>query len=126
MPPDRPWTLNTRGLLILLGLAACRHPVNTIPAPASPTDPIEHYALEIPDALEIKAVSFQATAFSDISGGANMTVTQVGGRAFLEVYAVHRQTGEQYLLIYEDVDHRKTPVRIIRFHPVSDARLLTP
>jgi hypothetical protein len=112
-------------ILIMLGAAAC-HPVNTIPPPPSPSDPVKHYDLEIPDALEIKSVAFDATAFSDVSGGGNWTSTQVGGRAFLKVYAVHRQTGEQYLLIYEDIVHRKSPVQVIRFRPVPDTRVLSP
>jgi hypothetical protein len=119
------WTFPLPVTLLLIGGAAC-HPVNTIPPPPSPSDPITHYDLEIPDALEVKSVSFDATAFSDVSGGGNWTSTQVGGRAFLKVYAVHRQTGEQYLLIYEDIAHRKTPVQVIRFRPVPDARVLTP
>jgi hypothetical protein len=55
-------------LLVLSGSVAC-HPVNTMPPPPSPSDPVKHYDLEIPDALEIKAVSFDATAFSEVSGG---------------------------------------------------------
>ena len=112
-------------LLVLSGSVAC-HPVHTMPPPPSPSDPVKHYDLEIPDALEIKAVSFDATAFSDVSGAGNVTSTQIGGRAFLKVYAVHRQTGEQYLLIYEDIAHRKTPIQVIRFKPVPDARVLAP
>src|SRR2546422_5819153 len=70
-------------LLVLSGSVAC-HPVNTMPPPPSPSDPVKHYDLEIPDALEIKAVSFDATAFSDVSGAGNVTSTQIGGRAFLK------------------------------------------
>lgn len=112
-------------ILVLAGAVAC-HPVNTIPPPPSPSDPVRHYDLEIPEALEIKAVSFDATAFSEVSGAGNVTSTQIGGRAFLKVYAVHRQTGDQYLLIYEDIEHRKTPIQVIRFRPVSDSRVLSP
>jgi hypothetical protein len=113
-------------VVLILGAAAACHPVNTIPPPPSPTDPVKHYDLDIPEALEIKAVTFDATAFSDVSGSGNVTSTQMGGRAFLKVYAVHRQTGEQYLLIYEDIAHRKTPVQVIRFRPVPDSRVLSP
>jgi hypothetical protein len=112
-------------ILVLTWTVAC-HPVNTLPPPPSPSDPVKHYDLEIPEALEIKAVSFDATAFSDVSGAGNVTSTQIGGRAFLKVYAVHRQTGEQYLLIYEDIAHRKTPIQVIRFRPVPDSRVLAP
>ena len=112
-------------VLVLAGAVAC-HPVNTIPPAPSPSDPVRHYDLEIPEALEIKSVSFDATAFSEVSGAGNVTSTQIGGRAFLKVYAVHRQTGEQYLLIYEDIAHRRTPIQVIRFRPVPDSRLLVP
>src|SRR2546425_4771721 len=37
-------------LLVLSGSVAC-HPVNTMPPPPSPSDPVKHYDLEIPDAL---------------------------------------------------------------------------
>ena len=67
-----------------------------------------------------------AMSFSDVSGSGNVTYTQVGGRAFLKVYAVHRETGDQYLLIYEDIKRRKTPVQVIRFQPVPGSRLLSP
>jgi hypothetical protein len=70
-------------------------------------------------------VTFDATASADVSGGATGTSTEMGGRAFLKVYAVHRRTGEQYLLVYEDIEHRKTPVQFIRFRPVPDSGVLS-
>jgi len=42
------------------------------------------------------------------------------------VSAVHRQTGEQYLLIYEDLAQRRTPVQVIRFRSVADSGVLSP
>jgi hypothetical protein len=112
-------------ILFLLGSTACHHTINTLPAPLKPNDPVTHYELEIPDALEVKAVSFDATTFGDVTGTAGVGVdTKVGGRAFLKVYAVHRQTGDQYLLLYEDIVRRKTPVQVVRFRPVSDTRVL--
>jgi hypothetical protein len=112
--------------VVLLAAAACHTTLNTMPAPLTPDDPVTHYQLEIPDALEVKAVSFDATAFGDVRGGEFGVGTRVGGRAFLKVFAVHRQTGDQYLLIYEDIVHRKTPVQVIRFRPVPDTRVLSP
>ena len=47
-----------------------------------------------------------------------------GGRAFLQVHAIHRDTGEQYVLLYEDIANRKQPVQVIRFRPTSDATIL--
>ena len=98
----------------LLTGVACS-PVNTVPAPVSPTAAIQHYDLEIPADLEIKSVDFSATTFSDVSGAGGSTSSAVGGRAFVKVYAVHRTTGEQYLLLYEDIEHRRRPVQVIRY-----------
>jgi len=39
----------------------------------------------------------------------------------VRVYAVHKTTGEQFLLLYEDITRRKRPVQIIRFVPGTDA-----
>lgn len=108
----------------LLG-AACA-PINTVPEPLAPTDPVQHYDLEVPASLEIRSVDFDAALFSDVSGGSELVGTQVGGRGFLKVYAVHRQTGEQYLLIYENIRERKQPVQVIRFRGVADESLLAP
>jgi hypothetical protein len=90
-------------------------PVNTVPEPVSPSAAIQHYDLEIPVDLEIKSVDFSATTFSDVSGSGGSTSSAVGGRAFVKVYAVHRSTGEQNLLLYEDIARRKQPVQVIRF-----------
>jgi hypothetical protein len=103
----------------LLTGVACS-PVNTVPEPVSPTAAIQHYDLEIPADLEIKSVDFSATTFSDVSGSGGSTSSSVGGRAFVKVYAVHRTTGEQYLLLYEDIAHRKQPVQVIRFVRAPD------
>jgi hypothetical protein len=114
-------------VVVFVAAAACHiPPVNTVPAPLAPDDPVTHYEIEIPDALEVKAVSFDATTFGDVAGNEFGVGTQVGGRAFLKVYAVHRKTGDQYFLIYEDIVNRKTPVQVIRFRPVPDSRMFPP
>jgi hypothetical protein len=105
--------------LILASGVACA-PVNTVPEPVSPTAAIQYYDLEIPPDLEIRAVDFSATTFSAVSGAGGSTSSKVGGRAFVKVYAVRRTTGEQFLLLYEDIEHRKRPVRVIRFVPGRD------
>lgn len=113
----------SRSVFILpaaVAAVACS-PVNTVPAPVSPTAAIQHYDLEVPADLEIKAVDFSATTFSDVSGSGGATTSAVGGRAFVKVYAVHRTTGEQFLLLYEDIEHRKRPVQVIRFIPDPDS-----
>ena len=103
----------------LVSAVACS-PVNTVPEPVSPSAAIQYYDLEVPADLEIKAVDFSATTFSDVSGAGGTTSSSVGGRAFVKVYAVHRTTGEQFLLLYEDIARRKRPVQVIRFLRVPD------
>lgn len=66
--------------------------------------------------LEIKAVDFAASAFSDVQGPSGGPMqSSVGGRAFVKVYAERRTTGEQFLLLYEDIARRRQPIQIIRF-----------
>jgi len=60
-------------------------------------------------------VDFCATTFSDVSGSGGSMSSSVGGRAFVKVYAAHRTTGEQFLLLYEDIERRKRPVQVTRF-----------
>jgi hypothetical protein len=107
-------------LLPALGAAIACNPVNTIPAPVSPASAIQYYDLEVPADLGVKSVDFSATTFSDVSGAGGTTSSAVGGRAFVKVYAVHRMTGNQFLLLYEDIEHRRRPVQIIRFVPGPD------
>ena len=102
-------------------LAGCT--VNTVPEPVSPAAAIQYYDLDVPADLEIKSVDFSATTFSDVSGYGGSTSSSVGGRAFVKVYAVRRKNGEQFLLLYEDIVHRKRPVQIIRFRSAASMAL---
>ena len=108
-------------LMAVAAEAACVKPVNTVPAPVSPTAQVQYYDLELPSDLEVKAVDFTATTFANVSGEPEGAVgSTVSGRAFVKVYAVHRTSGEQFLLLYEDITRRRRPVQIIRFIPGSD------
>ena len=98
---------------ILVAGAACM-PINTLPNPVTPDAPVQRVDLEIPADLEVRGADFSATAFSKASGNEVMT-SNVVGRAFMTVFAVHRTTGEQFLLLYEDIVRRKEPVYVIRF-----------
>ena len=100
--------------LLVAGAACACAPSNTLPRPVSPTAPVQHFNLEIPPDLEIKGADFSATALSDGSGG-ELVPSNVSGRAFLIIFAVHRTTGEQFLLLYEDIVRRKQPVYVVRF-----------
>jgi hypothetical protein len=109
----RPW-LPMLVVPLLATVLGC-HPVNTVPEHVSPKSAVQYYDLEVPPDLEIKAVDFSATTFSEVSGSSGITSSSVGGRAFVKVYGVHRKTGEQFLLLYEDIANRKRPVQVIRF-----------
>jgi hypothetical protein len=101
-------------------VAACTQsipPTNTVPVPVSATAVSQYYDLEVPPDLEIKSVDFSATTFTEVSGDRKSTSSAIGGRAFVKVYAVHRTTGEHFLLLYEDVANRRLPVQVIRFVP---------
>lgn len=108
---------------LALALAACG-PTNTVPRPVAPSDPIQHYDLRIPESLQVQSIEFAATTFSEVSGYGGTTGSEVGGRAFIQVHAVHRDTRDQYLLLYEDIANRKQPVQVIRLQPVPDTTIL--
>ena len=95
---------------------------NTLPSYAGPDDPIERLSLWIPEDLQVRNVDFDASIYTDAADGSETDQTDVGGRAFIKVHAVHKKTGEEYLLIYENIDQRPRPIQIIRFepHPAGD------
>jgi hypothetical protein len=100
-------------LLILLAAGSGCTPAYTVPERVAPTDPVREFDLEVPPGLEIRNVDFSAMEYATDSDGP--FAGAIGGRAFLKVYAVDRQTTESVLLIYEDIARRKRPVQIIRF-----------
>src|SRR2546425_9593836 len=117
----QPWLqIGVLGTLAVVMLGACPKTINTLPPTVTPADPVQHYSLRVPDSLEIKAVDFDASLYPNVSGGGNLGVdTKLGGRAFVKVYAVHRKTGETYLLVFEDIARRRDPVLVIRFESSS-------
>ena len=110
-------------LVLVCCVTGCQT-INTVPDPVAPTAAIQYYDLDVPPDLEIRAVDFSATTFSEVAGTGGATSSSVGGRAFVKVYGVRRKTGEQFLLLYEDIVHRKQPVQIIRFRPAPGVTLL--
>ena len=112
--------MRNRSSVLVISMASavgCLNPVNTVPEPVSPAAAVQYHDLEVPRDLEIRSVDFGATTFSEVSGADGSTSSAVGGRAFVKAYAVHRTTGEHYLLLYEDVARRRRPVHVIRFVP---------
>lgn len=114
-----PWNwlrFCSAGALLVLG--ACSRTVNTLPPLVRPDAQVREITLDLPAGLEIRSVDYNATMFSDVSGTSGefgITSSSVGGRAFVKVYAVEQSTGQQVLLLYENVAQRAQPVQIIRF-----------
>ena len=107
------------GMLAVVILGACTQTINTLPPTVTPADPVQHYSLRIPDSLEIKSVDFDAALYPNVRGTEYGVDTKLGGRAFVKVFAVHRKTGETYLLVFEDIAQRRDPVLVIRFEGSS-------
>lgn len=106
---------------LMITVTGCGSVLNTLPPPASPNDPTANVTLYIPEGLDVVSVDFGATLFSDVSGSTSSMSSTMGGRAFVEVYAVNRRTGDQFLLIYENIDERRRPIQIIKFeHATSN------
>jgi hypothetical protein len=108
--------------MMLVSAACANLPVTTRPYPVSATAVIERNDLEIPRDLEVRSASYSVTGLPDVSGINGSTSSSVQVRPLLTIYAVHRTTGEQLLLIYDDLAQRKQPSRIIRMVPGSDSR----
>ena len=112
-------------LTVGLGATGCAQPpVNTLPPVRSGADAADYFEIDVPESLTVKDVRFDATAFSSVSGssfgGQGVTSSRLGGRAFLQVHAEHRETGEEYLLIYENPAQRSEPSVIVRLRVVPD------
>lgn len=108
-------------LPLLLALPACARVVDTLPPRTTPNAAVVESTLYVPAGLEIRNVDYVASLYSNVGGGGVSAgigmpnVTSVGGRAFIKVFAVDRRTGEQVLLLYENVSERPRPIQIIRF-----------
>lgn len=108
-------------LAMLPLIAACTTNVTTRPYAVSATAAIERNDLEIPRDLEVRSATYSITSLADVGGIDGSTSSSVQMRPLLTVYAVRRTTGEQLLLVYEDLAQRKQPSRIIRIIPASDS-----
>ena len=91
MPPQ-PFQVHVLTALAAVILAACNRTINTLPPTVTPADPVQQYALRIPDSLEIKAVDFDAALYPNVSGGGSLGVdTKLGGRARSEERRVGKE-----------------------------------
>jgi hypothetical protein len=107
-----------------IAVSGCARPIATAPYPISPTAAVERNDLEVPADLEIRSASYSVTSLPDVTGVHGNTNSSVQVWPYLTVYAVRRSTGEQLLLIYEDLAQRKQPSQIIRL--VQESRSAPP
>lgn len=108
----------------LLVVAACIRipaPVTTHPYPVSALTGVERTDLEIPRDLEVRSANYSVTGLPDVTGFNGTTFSNVQVRPILTVYAVRRATGEQLLLVYDDLAQRKQPSRIVRLVAGADS-----
>jgi hypothetical protein len=106
--------------LLAIFLAGCSWsvnpgPVKTLPPLLAPEDPPQQVTLLVPEDLEIRSIDFSASVYTDSEDGTTTIPWELGGRAFISAHAVHKRSGEAYLLLYENVAERRMPVQIIRF-----------
>ena len=102
-------------LLALASAAACQQqPISFDPHPVSVTAPTLRYDLVIPRNLEVRSADYSATALGEVGGIEGSTRSRIEVRDLVKLYAVDRTTGEQFVLVYEDIAHRKEPIQIIR------------
>lgn len=102
-------------LTLALLCASCSWNVNTLPPLLKKNEPPQQISLSVPENLDIRSVEFSASLYTDAESGTPTVPWDLGGRAFIHVHAVDRNTQEHYLLIYENVAQRKMPIQIIHF-----------
>jgi hypothetical protein len=93
----------------------------TLPYPVSATAAIDRFDLVLPPGVEVRSASYSITGLSSVSGLNGNTNSAIETRPLLTVYAVQRKTGEQLVLIYDDLKQRKEPSQIIRLVVPSDS-----
>jgi hypothetical protein len=72
----------------------------------SPTAPVRHHRLEVPEWLEVISVDV-ATAMSDTDKFARHS------RWLYTVFGRHRETNKHFLLVYEGSSVRSGPIEIV-------------
>lgn len=97
---------------VLLALAGCSEGYRNTLLPTAETGgrPPE-YRIVVPPDYEVRSVDYDAALVGIASGeGAS---TEVSGRGVVAVYAVHRPSGAEVVLIYDDVRARPTPSAVL-------------
>ena len=103
--------------LCLAGCASSGYGSTLLPTADAGEFPYQ-YRIEVPDGYEILSVDYDA-ALVGIASGEN-TSTKVSGRGVVTVYARERATGDEVVLVYDDLLARPTPTALIRVERSAD------
>ena len=110
-------------LVLLTGCASASGPYshlgNTLLATAEPGRVVPEYRLTVPDGYDIRSVDYDA-AIVGVASGEN-TSTVIRGRGVATVYATERATGQEVILIYDDIQDRPFPTAILRLDRAAPA-----
>lgn len=108
----------------MVTVPACMPPLPTLAQMTLQSQPprIVPQLVDIPADLEIRNVSFSASTDIDVTGSSESTTSVSHYYGYVNVYAVHRRTGVQYLLVYESDGGRLRPVQVVRLR-ISDVPL---
>ena len=115
--------MRTRSALVLLAclLAGCGGGYRTTLLPTAQPDELAYqYRVEIPGGYEVRSVDYDVALVGLASGDSSSTSTSVAGRGVLAVYAVEAATGDEVVLIYDDILARRTPTAIVRIERAGE------
>lgn len=100
--------------LFCLLLTSCTGYINTLPTAGPRPEGTLETVLRIPQGLQVVSVDYDAELYLPSSNGSTSFEGEIG-RAFIHVFAEDRETGTQYLLIYENLERNSRPLQVIRF-----------
>ena len=97
-----------------LFLTSCTGYINTLPTAGTRPEGTFETVLRLPEGLQVVSVDYDAELYTPSSNGSTSYEGEIG-RAFINVLAVDRETGTQFLLIYENLEQNSRPLQVIRF-----------
>lgn len=112
------------GLLLSLALlTGCSkgYPDTLLPT-ADAGAPAPEYRIEVPDGYDVRSVDYDAALVGIASGNQYGTNTHVRGRGVVAIYAVERATGDEVVLVYDDIQTRPSPSAVIRLERAAPPR----
>lgn len=101
---------------LALSIAGCGSSYRSTLLPtAEAGGPPPQYRVVVPEGYDVLSVDYDASLVGIASG--EDTSTEVKGRGVLAIHAVERATGDEVVLVYDDIQGRPRPSAIIRLDP---------